>query len=194
MRSSVNSANSGHAHLNVAVTRDDSPRMSHVPIDGDLGTVIADRSGILRAFCASRLPTVSSSGRWRIAHIGVIAKDPVSAFPAEVPSILREALRRTLRSGSCAHETTLGSTGASSEDIDDDAIYRVGAPYCAARTADHFYAPNILQHEVLLVQLTPQRVGVYALRPSITTRTLSPYRSVKPRMLIAQVFASIWAT
>jgi hypothetical protein len=93
----------------------------------------------------------------------------------------------------CNQQPALGFGSFSADDV-DDTVYGVRSPDRTARAADDFDSLDVTKGRSKTSQKTPPNVGVYTVRPSISTNSSLLNRALNPRTLTAHVLALIRAT
>src|SRR5258708_5673852 len=101
----------------------------------------------------------------------VAREDPILRASSDFPAIPQRAEFLRLRSSAARHQSAVCVLSLLGDDV-DDAIHRIGAPYCSSRPADHFNSFNVLQGHILRVPIHAPKSGVYTARPSISTNNL----------------------
>src|SRR5260370_24876164 len=114
-------------------------------------------------------------------------------LPGLSPAIPQRAEFLRLCSSAARHQSAVCVLSLLGDDV-DDAIHRIGAPYCSSRPADHFNSFNVLQGHILRVPIHAPKSGVYTARPSISTNNLLANCKFKPPAEIAQLFELTCAT
>src|SRR5260370_7118093 len=78
----------------------------------------------------------------------VAREDPILRASSDFPAIPQRAEFLRLRSSAARHQSAVCVLSLLGDDV-DDAIHRIGAPYCSSRPAYPFNSFNVLQPHIL---------------------------------------------
>ena len=126
-----------------------------------------------------------------VFHFEAIAENAISRMGAHGSSITHHSRSVLQRSPAGSRHATLRIPGVLADDVDYP-VDRVCPPYRSSRSAYDLDTLDEVERNILRVQNTPEKMGVYTVRPSIKTRSCLEYWPLKPRAVMAQVLGLIW--